>query len=266
VLMVDQACASACEIEAYGFSQVPGMIVVGQYPSAGVEAEVARGQYNLPEGFSLQVPTGRFTLPDGSIFLEGQGVQPTQRVAITEDLALSQDDEVLKAAELAATQPLGAGIKPTGPPTFDGSQKALEAAQGNGQFLESVAAEQYSATDLSKMNATFPYTITLNEPQALLWAWGWCAKDKATLDDNLKKTKVQFVLDGENVTAEKFYKFDYDGSNGQSCTILLAQLSDWPGGEHHLSTSVTFTSAVDDGTNKYEAGTQVYDYTVYVKP
>lgn len=94
-LMVDQACASACELEAYGFSKVPGMIVVGQYPSAGVEAEVSRGQFLLPEDMSLQIPTGRFTLPDGSIFLEGQGVQPDVRIPITEDFALFEGDAVL---------------------------------------------------------------------------------------------------------------------------------------------------------------------------
>jgi C-terminal processing protease CtpA/Prc len=94
-LMVDQACASACEIEAYGFSQVPGMVVVGQYPSAGIEAEVARGQFLLPEGMSLQVPTGRFKLPDGSLFLEGKGVEPTVRIPITADLVLADGDAVL---------------------------------------------------------------------------------------------------------------------------------------------------------------------------
>lgn len=100
-LLTEQTCASACEIEAYGFSQVPGMIVIGQYPTAGVEAEVARGQFELPENISLQVPTGRFVLPDGSIFLEGQGVQPTQRVPINEETVLAQDDVVLRAAEEA---------------------------------------------------------------------------------------------------------------------------------------------------------------------
>ncbi|HLF02963.1 MAG TPA: PDZ domain-containing protein, partial [Anaerolineales bacterium] len=44
-ILVGPACASACELEAYGFAQVPGAAVVGMYPSAGVEAEVARGQY-----------------------------------------------------------------------------------------------------------------------------------------------------------------------------------------------------------------------------
>jgi len=100
-LLVDQSCYSACELEAYAFSQVPGMIIVGQYPTAGVEAEVARGQFRLPESITLQVPTGRFTRPDGSIFLEGIGVEPTLRLPITEETVLSNEDPVLQAAEAA---------------------------------------------------------------------------------------------------------------------------------------------------------------------
>lgn len=100
-LLVDQTCYSACELEAYGFSQLDGIRVVGMYPTGGVEAEVARGQFKLPAGLSLQAPTGRFTLPDGSLFLEGQGVQPTLRVPITAENVLSKDDVVLRAAEEA---------------------------------------------------------------------------------------------------------------------------------------------------------------------
>lgn len=98
-LLVDQACFSACELESYGFSQVSGMAVIGMYPTGGVEAEVSRGQVKLPAGFTAQFPTGRFVLPDGSLFLEGQGVKPTVRVPITAENLLSQDDVVLKAAE-----------------------------------------------------------------------------------------------------------------------------------------------------------------------
>jgi C-terminal processing protease CtpA/Prc len=104
-LLVDQNCYSACEIEAYGFSQIPGITVVGQYPTAGVEAEVARGQFMLPEGFSFQAPTGRFTLPNGSIFLEGSGVKPTKLIPIDEKNALSSEDVVLLAAEDLITGP-----------------------------------------------------------------------------------------------------------------------------------------------------------------
>jgi len=99
VMLVGQGCFSACELEAYGFSQVPGMIVVGETPTSGTEGEVARGQFVLPEGFFMQFPTGRFTLPDGSIFLEGQGVAPTVVVPIDETTVFSQDDVALQSAE-----------------------------------------------------------------------------------------------------------------------------------------------------------------------
>lgn len=101
-LLVDQACASACELEAYGFSQVPNMVVVGENPTSGTEAEVSRGQFQMPEGITLQIPTGRFMLPDGSIFLEGKGVEPAERVPVTESSVLSGGDTVIqKVIELA---------------------------------------------------------------------------------------------------------------------------------------------------------------------
>ena len=99
VLLVGNSCYSACELESYGFSKVPGMQVVGQYGTNGVEAEVARGQFKLPEGISMQIPTGRFINPDGSIFLEGQGVTPQVKVPVTAANVLSADDATLKAAE-----------------------------------------------------------------------------------------------------------------------------------------------------------------------
>jgi C-terminal processing protease CtpA/Prc len=98
VLLVDQYCYSACEIEAYGFSQVPGMVVMGQFPTAGVEAETARGKFVLPEGMEFNIPTGRFTLPDGSIFLEGEGVQLSVRIPVDEESVLSGRDVVLEEA------------------------------------------------------------------------------------------------------------------------------------------------------------------------
>ena len=98
VLLVDQTCFSACELDAYGFSQVPNMTVMGQYPTGGVEAETARGKFILPESIELTVPTGRFTLADGSIFLEGVGVKPDVKIPIDDYSVLSSEDTVLDAA------------------------------------------------------------------------------------------------------------------------------------------------------------------------
>jgi C-terminal processing protease CtpA/Prc len=103
-LLVGNACFSACELEAYGFSQVPGMIVVGMYPTGGVEGETARGKFKLPAEIELTVPTGRYTLPDGSIFLEGVGVQPTVKVPVTYENIMTQGDPVLEVAEREVSQ------------------------------------------------------------------------------------------------------------------------------------------------------------------
>ncbi|HEX9017702.1 MAG TPA: S41 family peptidase [Anaerolineaceae bacterium] len=100
-LLVGQACASACELESYGFSKVPGMVVVGETPTSGTEAEVSRGQFKLPEGITMQIPTGRFILPDGSLFLEGQGVQPSKVVPINKDTALARDPVITYTLQLA---------------------------------------------------------------------------------------------------------------------------------------------------------------------
>ncbi len=265
VLLVGQACYSACEIESYGFSQVPGMIVVGQYPTGGVEAEVARGQFSLPEGISLQIPTGRFSLPDGSIFLEGVGVVPTLRVPIDENTVLSTEDEVLKAGERAVLQPLGAGITPAGPPTLL-SQSQTQSALNSAKMFEDKAREELEAADYLEVDRTFPFTIVLSSSETLIWAWGWCAVDQARLDDNLGKMAVAFTLNGQDIPKERFLKLDYDASDGQRCTAYLLGLKDWKGGENHAVTTVNIVEALNDGVYDFPVGYQIFEYTVYVKP
>ncbi|MDI6770509.1 MAG: S41 family peptidase [Anaerolineales bacterium] len=265
VLLVGQACYSACEIESYGFSQVPDMIVVGQYPTGGVEAEVARGQFSLPEGMSLQIPTGRFSLPDGSIFLEGVGVVPTLRVPIDEATVLSAEDEVLKAGERAVLQPLGAGIVPSALPTLL-SQGQTQSALNSAKMFEEKAREEYETADYLEVDRTFPFTIVLSSSETLIWAWGWCAADQARLDDNLGKMAVAFTLNGQDIPKKQFLKLDYDSSDGQRCTAYLLGLKDWKGGENHAVTTANFVEALNDGVNDFPVGYQTFEYTVYVKP
>jgi C-terminal processing protease CtpA/Prc len=266
VLLVGPACYSACDEESYGFSQVPGMIVVGMYPTASTFAEVARGQIMLPEGFSLQIPTGRSTLPDGSLFLEGSGVQPTLKVPITLENVTSTEDVVLQFGERAVLQPLGAGITPSAPPKMMTPDETQSAVQSSTKLLDEKAREQYSAEDLLKMDTTFPYTITLSKSTPLIWAWGWCAKDQATLDDNLGKMKATFELNGQDIGMDNFLKLDYDSSDGQKCRAYLLGLTDWQGGENHAVTTATITAALNDGKYDFLPGYQIFDYAVYVKP
>jgi C-terminal processing protease CtpA/Prc len=263
-LLVGMACFSACEIEAYGFSQVPGMIVVGQTPTAGVEAETARGTFKLPEGFSLTVPTGRFTLPGGGIFLEGQGVQPTLRVPVDEVTAVSTEDVVLQTAIKAILEPAGAGISPSAPPRLIAGDEAQNALSSGAAFLDTAAREQYTDADYA-VPGVLKFTVALSRSETLIWGYAWCATDAETLEQNFQRIRLKFTLAGKEVSADQFNSFDVE-SGGQQCRLVYAALTDWQPGEHRLSTTVTFTDTINDGLSDYPAGDYIYDYTVYVKP
>jgi C-terminal processing protease CtpA/Prc len=100
-LLIGPGCSNACELEAYALTQLPGLSVVGQSPSAGVLSDVTGGQFLLPDGFSLQIPMGRFVQPDGGILIEGQGVPLTVRVPVDETTVLSAEDVVLNTAVIS---------------------------------------------------------------------------------------------------------------------------------------------------------------------
>jgi C-terminal processing protease CtpA/Prc len=270
-VLVGPACFSACELEAYGFSQVPGMLVIGQYPTAGVEAEVSRGQFLLPEGMSLQVPTGRFINPDGSLFLEGQGVKPTVKVPIDEKTAASTDDVVLNAAVDAVLGKSSSNAAPSGPlpaasapPKVANKDDAKSAYIANVPALESKAKESYQASDYSKPG-TLTFTLSLNPSDQVIWAYGWCATTQDILNANLKSIKLKFSLDGKDIPLANM-QVDNTPYNGQQCQTYYTALSAWPAGSHHIVTTATFISKINDGTADYDVGNYVLDYTVNVRP
>lgn len=263
-VLVGQACASACEIEAYGFSQVPGMMVFGETPSAGVEAEVGRGQFSLPEGITLQAPTGRFTLPDGSIFLEGKGVQLTHMVPVNFANALSGADYILNAAVNAILLPEGAGVEPIGNPRVATKEQAQAYLMGGeAVLLEDLANEQYENAGIP--GQTYSYSIPIKKSQPVLWGFFWCAKDQATLESNFKAMKFSYSLNGEAPDPNNLLSIDIP-NQGQVCRIVSYELTEWPAGEHHLTTIVTFTKKINDGFGDYAKGDIINEYTVYVKP
>jgi hypothetical protein len=53
----------------------------------------------MPEDISMQFPTGRIVNLDGSLFLEGVGVQPTIKVAVNAANVLSSEDVILQTAQ-----------------------------------------------------------------------------------------------------------------------------------------------------------------------
>jgi C-terminal processing protease CtpA/Prc len=265
-ILVAPTCFSACEDEAYSFSKVPGMMVVGMYPTSGTMADVGNGQIAMPDGISMQFPTERFLLPDGSLYLQGSGVQPTLRVPVNEKTAEATNDVVLQAAVDAILNRSASGTTPSTPAETSSGPRVMSSSElssiiNTTDTFEQRATQQYTAADYLKVPNNFTYTIDLSHSEPLLWAWGWCAKDQTTLTDNLNKMKISFTLNGQMVPISSFQTQD-GPSQGQMCHEVVAAVTDWKSGENHAVTTLTFTAPVNDGTADYPTGDQVYDYLV----
>jgi hypothetical protein len=51
-------------------------------------------------------------------------------------------------------------------------------------------------------------------------------------------------------------------SGGKQCISWVSAVTDWPSGESHAITTLTFTVPLSDGTYDFTAGDQVFDYMV----
>jgi hypothetical protein len=212
----------------------------------------------------MQIPTGRYLLPDGSLLLEGTGVQPTLRIPITLETATSTDDVVLAYAERAILEPLGAGITPSSSPTLLDNAATMDALS-SADIFEDIARESYSDDEYLQMDTSFPFTITLSRSKTLLWVYGWCAADQPTLDDNINKLDLTFTLNDEDIPLDSFVEIPYD-AQGQTCIAYVLGLTDWVGGEHHAVTTITYTTLINDGVYDFGPGYQSFEYNIYVKP
>ncbi len=99
-VLVNTMTGSAGDLFAYAMHIDHRALIVGNTPTGGFAGEVGDGQYQLPGGLQMQIPTGRPVDPvTGATLIEGRGVPPDVRVPVTVDSILSPRDEVLRAAE-----------------------------------------------------------------------------------------------------------------------------------------------------------------------
>lgn len=265
VVMVGPNCASACEFFSYNMTINDRATIVGQYPSEGAGGSVE--DFLMPEDITVQITIGRAVDAEGKIHLEGTGVVPDIRVPVTAETLkriADGEDVILETAEKVVSQPQGAGVTPSAAPQIGNSAAATSALTSGTSFLEDKAREKYTGADFG-IPGTLTYTIALGESEDLVWLYAWCATSTEVLEKNFENINVSFSLDGEQVPLNKLNTEDLE-NNGQQCRLFYTVLSNWPGGEHHAVTTVTFASAINDGTADYTAGDYILDYGVFVKP
>jgi len=203
---------------------------------------------------------------DGNIHLEGKGVVPDVKVPVTVETLQQMangEDVVLEVAEKVVSQPAGAGVTPSGPPTIASKEDASSAFASGGRFLEEFAREDYDSADYAKPG-TLIFTIPLNEDESPIWLYAWCTATTEVLNQNFQNIELKFMLDGVEVPLDQLVNEDLENS-GQQCRLYYTALTDWPAGEHHLSITSTFTKPINDGFSDYEAGDYVLEYDVFVR-
>lgn len=265
-VLVGPGCISACEFFSYAMTIDERAVVVGQYPSEGAGGSVE--QFLMPENLSVQLTIGRAVDAQGDIHLEGKGVVPTVKVPVTAEILKKQadgEDVVLDAAitALRTGNPRGAGVTPSGNPKVAAKNEAEQALRSGTAFLEDKARER-PAADVFAKPGTVSYTIPLSSSESLIWAYIWCASDADTLAKNFESISLKFMLNQEDITSQ-MNSIDLP-ANAQQCRVVFTMLRDWPGGEHHLTTTATFSQQINDGSADYPAGDYILDYAVFIKP
>ncbi|MCE7861512.1 MAG: hypothetical protein DYG86_17230 [Chloroflexi bacterium CFX2] len=263
VVMVGPACVSACEFFSYDMTINDRAIIVGQYPTSGGGGGVEA--FLMPEDTYVQLTVSRQMDADGNIHIEGGGVAPDVRVPVTVESVqreLAGEDVILEAAVKVISQPKGAGVTPSAPPKIASQDEAENAFSSAAAFLEDKAREQYSPEEVSQPGV-FAYTIPLAKSETLIWGYFWCTTTQEILDQNFSQIEVNFELNDESVPLDKFVIADLP-SGATQCRVIYTALSDWKSGEHHLTTSATFKTPINDGMSEYPAGDYVSEYSVFV--
>jgi len=80
-VLIDERCASACELFAAAIAFDPTHVIVGCTPTAGAEGGVI--PWVLRDNLDFQALVIGFQHPDGRIFREGVGVVPNVKVPNT---------------------------------------------------------------------------------------------------------------------------------------------------------------------------------------
>jgi hypothetical protein len=183
-------------------------------------------------------------------------------VPLTLETVTSTEDVVLQYGERAVLQPLGAGIVPSGAPTIIGGDDA-QAHLSSDDFLQDIAREKYTE-DIFVPN-THTYTIALSKSKSVILPYFWCATTDEILAKNFQSMTLNFIVDGQEIPADQLATYDVK-SGDLSCRIIYVALTEWPGGEHHLSITTTFNTTINDGANDYAPGDYVMEFAVYIKP
>ncbi len=264
-VLIGPHCASACEVEAYGFSLLPGVKLIGSEPTAGGVATIHNSTFSLPEEITFIFPVAKFVNEDGTLFLEGQGVVP--KIVFPETLGtisthgnwlLYYADQYLQYEDEMQITP---AYSPQ--PVYVDTLRLVEMIKGDSLVdLTQASIEFYPQTFVP--GKTYQYHAFIEDDADVFVSNRICAKDTASLGNYLTSTMVRYKVNGEAIPTD-YGVTELLPDEDQWCMLNLLSLSDWSVGMNEVVIEVTYSSPIYDGRRWIPAGTYTQEYSVVVK-
>lgn len=116
---------------------------------------------------------------------------------------------------------------------------------------------------------TYKGTATLDPSTSFTLGNGWCAKDMATLRQNLKDIQYQFSINGTNIDLSQYPTLFFSDNQGHACAVTGISIT--PDGNlsdsYHVILTQKFLNSLDDGItpSKYPAGDVTFDFSIQFK-
>jgi hypothetical protein len=167
--------------------------------------------------------------------------------------------------DLTATQL--AWVKPAESPSLASMEEANTAFNAGAVYLENFASVRPEIPEIVQPGDLFFYDVQLpaSDEFPVVWSYGWCASLEQIVTDNFNDIQLDFIMNESPVPLENFVVINTVNNDGSGCREYAALVTNWPQGQHHLETRVTFTQDVHDGWNLFPAGTHILKYIVTVE-
>lgn len=148
-------------------------------------------------------------------------------------------------------------------PTVADQEGTIAAAQAGAPMIGGLSTRG-SVPNNPQPGETYTLVVPLRSGQDVLWGFGWCTQSQFQLRDNWDNMDLAFKLNGRSVSLDNFLVTEQIDV-GLSCRTYFVALTDWPGGEHELTTEVTYKKPLDDGFFEYPRGKFVIEHQVSVR-
>jgi hypothetical protein len=107
---------------------------------------------------------------------------------------------------------------------------------------------------------------TAQQKKEYLWPIYWCAKDQETLAQNVENITTIFSVNDEVIPDKYIFNYDYDTNTGWKCNYHAAVIGGWlRNSQYTLRVERVFETDINDGQQKYPAGSYVYELSISVK-